>query len=105
MSTELFEAKGLADEIHDAARVPQELNDPIIYNRTLEHIETLIKAMDEAGFTMNEQRSRMGKKKDELISELTRLRDSGVLRSGDERQPMSQPLMLHASQINVQRPN
>lgn len=102
MSTELFEAKGLADEIHHAARIPEKLN-PEIYNMTLNHIETLINAMDAAGFTMKQQRQRMGKKKDELIGELRRLRDKGVLRTGDDGQPIAKPLAMHMRKINVKR--
>lgn len=105
MSTELFEAKGLADEIHDIAEVPPELNDAHIYNLTLQHLETLIKAMDEAGLTMDEQRRRMGKKKDELISELIRLRAQGVLRGKTERFLKSAPIVVTPDKINVVRPH
>lgn len=104
MSTELFEAKGLADEIHHAARVSEKHN-PEIYMMTIGHIESLIKAMDDAGLTMADQRKRMGAKKDELIGELKRLRDQGVLRTGDEGQPRAAPMVMPMTKINVQRPH
>ncbi len=100
MSTELFDAKGIADEIHEIANVPPALNDPHFYNTTIAHLETLIKAMDEYGMTMGEQRMRVGRKKDELISELIRLRERGVaVGYGEPRRPR------HVSKVDMSRIN
>lgn len=87
MSTELFDAKNIVDEIHHIANVPEEKND-FVYTMTLAHIGSLINEMDRKGMTMAEQRQRMGAKKDELIGELIRLREQGVLRGdGEEGRP------------------
>jgi predicted negative regulator of RcsB-dependent stress response len=86
MSTELYDAKNLADDIHDIAKVPPALNEHI-YGMTLAMIEALIRAMDDANMSMAEQRIRMGKKKDELISELISLRDRRIVFSPDGVMP------------------
>ena len=102
MSTELFEAKALADEIHHASDVPEEKNNEI-YNITLTHIGTLILEMDRKGLTMDEQRTRMGKKKDELIGELKNLRARGILRGDNNEGRMAEPTRIHIGQIRVKR--
>ena len=81
MSTELFEAKAMADEIHDAAGVPEARN-PDVYTMTIDMITRVIVGMDAHGMSMAQQRTLMGRKKDELIVELKRLREQGVL-NGD----------------------
>jgi uncharacterized protein (UPF0297 family) len=101
MSTELYDAKQLADEIHEIAKVPPDLNEHI-YGMTLQMIEHLIGAMDQYGLTMNEQRTKMGRKKDELITELVRLRDEGILISGDPGQPIKR-VQYDMGKINVRR--
>jgi hypothetical protein len=100
LSTELYEAKQMADEIHETAQVPPDLNEHI-YGMTIQMIEHLIGAMDWHGLSMNEQRTKMGRKKDELITELVRLRDEGVLISGDPGQPLKKVKI--ESKINVRR--
>lgn len=99
MSTELYEAKDIVDQIFATAQVPPERNDEIIYNMAMQHIGSLIHEMDLRGITMNEQRVRMGRKKDELISELIRLRENGTLEgpNGYERKPTA---TIHISQIS-----
>jgi hypothetical protein len=101
LSTELYDAKDIADDIHELAKVPPLLNDHI-YGMTIQMIEALILGMDEAGMTMTEQRTRMGRKKDELITELVRLRDEGVLISGDPGQPIKK-VRVDVGKINVRR--
>jgi hypothetical protein len=102
MSTELYDAKDLADEIHAIAGVPPDKNDSVIYEMTLQHIATLLKAMDEAGLTMDEQRRRVGKKKDELIGELIRLREQGTLKGEAEGDRKDKPV-VRVHMRNVQK--
>lgn len=99
MSTELYDARDLADQIHDAARVPESKNEEV-YAMTMQMIGTLIKAMDEAGMTMAEQRRRMGDKTSELVKELTVLRENGVLRGEDDEPRKPRPcLEIHMRDI------
>ena len=51
MSTELFDAQGMADEIHRAAKVPEKKNEEI-YTMTLQMIGQLVNEMDLRGMTI-----------------------------------------------------
>jgi len=105
MSTELFDAKNLADEIHLAANVPEAKNEDI-YNMTLAHLGSFVHSMDLDGMTMAEQRRRVGEKKDELIKALIKLREEGVLHGdGEEGRPRAKPRTVNAGAIRVQRAN
>lgn len=99
MSTELFDAKGLADDIHNAAKVPESKNEEI-YTMTMQMIGQLAKEMDARGMTMNEQRTRMGRKKDELIKELISLRERGILKGEAEEPRKDRPVRaIKAEQV------
>jgi predicted transcriptional regulator len=101
MSTELFDAKNISDDIHEIAGVPEKEN-PDIFAMTVAMIADLIIQMDSYNMSMNEQRTRMGRKKDELITELKRLKEEGILFSGEPRQPIKN-VRMHMDQINVKR--
>jgi hypothetical protein len=78
------------DDIHWHAKAPPELN-PELYATTKAHIESLLAEMDQRGMSANEQRIRLGRKKDELISALKELVEKGIARTGEEGQPKSKP--------------
>jgi predicted transcriptional regulator len=101
MSTELFDAKNISDDIHEIAGVPESLN-PEIFAMTVAMLADLIIQMDSRGMSMNEQKTRMGRKKDELINELKRLKEEGIVFSGEPRQPIKKR-MVKADQIQVRR--
>lgn len=101
MSTELYDAKDMADQIFDLAGVDPEANENNDYLHTMaiQQIGHLITEMDARGMTMNEQRIRMGRKKDELVSELIRLRNAGVIK-GQKGDRLAKPrITMHMSQI------
>lgn len=99
MSTELYDAKDIVDDIFFQAKVPTDLEEDHYYNRSMLIIGHLVKAMDECGMTMDEQRRRVGAKKDELIRELIRLREQGVIRTGDEGQPIAKPIRVRMDAV------
>jgi len=84
MSTELFDAKGIADEIHYAANVPESRN-PEVYIMTVQMLGQMVGNMDKYGLTMAEQRRRISAKKDELIGELRALVAQGKLYPDPDR--------------------
>lgn len=99
MSTELFDARGIADDIHNAAKVPESKNEEI-YTMTMQMIGQLAKEMDARGMSMSEQRTRMGRKKDELIKELVSLRERGILKAEDSEPRKERPVrVVKASQV------
>jgi predicted transcriptional regulator len=85
--------KEVPDDIHWHANVPPELN-PDLYATTKAHIESLLDEMDKRGMSANEQRIRLGRKKDELITALKELAEKGIARTGEEGQPKAKPQVI-----------
>lgn len=69
--------KSVPDDIHDLAGVPSAKNEHL-YRMTVEMISAAMDSWEKDGLSFNEQKAALGKKKDELISELISLRERGI---------------------------
>jgi hypothetical protein len=93
--------KSVPEDIHYLAGVPPSKN-PDIYQMTVAMIAAVVDHCEKAGLSRDESRALMGKKKDELISELISLRERGIL-IGESDEPRKSKPVRKVSMRDVQK--